>query len=122
MNVRIKATDFKITPVIQKYLDARLATLEKLLADDANAARCEVELGRDARGQRHGEHVWFAEVTISVPGGPKARATNRGSTINEAIDDVKEEVERQLRKEKKSKISATRKGGATAKRLLKGAQ
>lgn len=120
MNTRIKATGFSITPVIQKYLDARLATLEKLLARDADVARCEVELGRDAGGQRHGEHIWFAEITIKVPGGAQVRATNRAASINAAIDDVKEEAERQLRKEKKSKVTGKRKGGAKAKRLLRG--
>lgn len=122
MNTRIKSTDYKITPETRKYLDVRLVALEKLLGKDAELARCDVEVGRDTGHRRHGEHVWFAEITLVVPGGVHARATNRGSTINEAIDDVKEEVERQLRKAKKSKITRTREGGARAKRFLKDAQ
>lgn len=120
MNTRIMSKDYEITAAVKKYLAARLATLEKLMGDDADTARCEVELGRDTGSKRHGEHVWFAEITIRVPGGASARATNRGSTINEAIDDVKEEVERQLRKAKKTRVSSVRKGGAKVKRLMKG--
>ncbi|MDP3646182.1 MAG: HPF/RaiA family ribosome-associated protein [bacterium] len=119
MNTRIKATDYQITPEVSDYLNVRLLTLEKLLGGDADLARCEVELGRDAGNQRHGEHVWFAEITITAPNGMHARATNRAASINAAIDDVKEEVERQLRREKQVHIRILRKGGAALKRLLR---
>lgn len=119
MNTRIKSTDYQITPEVSDYLNARLLTLEKLLGTDAELARCEVELGRDAGNQRHGEHIWFAEIMIKAPNGMRARATNRAASINAAIDDVKEEVERQLRREKQTHIRIIRKSGAAIKRLLK---
>jgi ribosomal subunit interface protein len=119
MNTRIKSTDYQITPEVSDYLNVRLLTLEKLLGEHAEVARCEVEVGLDAGGQKHGEHMWFAEITIRTPGGPNARATNRAASINAAIDDVKEEVERQLRREKQTHIRIIRKSGAVIKRLLK---
>ena len=119
MNTRIKATDYHITPDVAEYLNARLLTLEKLLGTDADQTRCEVELGRDAGNQRHGEHVWFAEITIRAPGGAQVRATNRAASINAAIDDVKEEVERQLRREKQVHIKILRKSGAALKHLIR---
>jgi len=119
MNTRIKTTDYEITGEVSSYLDARLATLEKLLGDDAAVARCEVEIGRDAGNMRHGEHVWFAEISVRTPGGMDARATNRAASINAAIDDVKEEVERQLRREKQAHIRVLRKSGAALKRLMR---
>lgn len=118
MNVRIKTTDYQITPEAQEYLGVRLAALEKMLGEDAEKAHCDVELGRDAGGQRHGDYLWFAEVTITVPGGPFARATNRAASINAAIDDVKEEVEQQLRKEKQAHRRILRQSGAAWKRLM----
>jgi ribosomal subunit interface protein len=119
MNTRIKSTDYQITPEVSDYLDTRLLTLEKLLGTDADLARCEVEVGRDAGNQRHGEHMWFAEITIKAPGGLRARASNRASSINAAIDDVKEEVERQLRREKQAHIRILRKSGAAIKNLIR---
>ena len=119
MDVRIKATGFQLTPDISAYLDSRLTHLEKMLADDAALARCEVELGRDAGRPRHGANIWFAEVTIKSPGGPHARATNHSESINGAIDDVKEEIERQLRGEKKLHMRVLRKTGGAIKRWMK---
>lgn len=119
MNTRIKSTDYQITPEVSDYLNARLLTLEKLLGNEADLARCEVEIGRDAGGQKHSDHMWFAEITIRTPGGPNARASNRAASVNAAIDDVKEEVERQLRREKQVHIRILRKSGAAIKSLLK---
>lgn len=119
MDIRIKSTDYEITPEVSAYLDERLATIEKMLGSDAVAARCEVELGRDAGGQRHGEHVWIAEVNVSYPGADEIRATNRAESINAAIDDVKEEIIVQLRKQRKAQMSFMRRSGAMLKDLMR---
>lgn len=108
-----------MTPDVEEYVQTRLATLEKLLGDRASVAQCEVELGCDAGRERHGANKWFAEVMVRVPGEPTARATNHASTINAAIDDVKEEVERQLRRGKQVRIGMVRKSGAFIKRLMR---
>src|SRR3989338_8286505 len=119
MDVRIKATDHELTSEMRAYLDGRIASLEKFLGRDAELARCEVELGRDAGRPRHGANIWFAEIRILIPGAEPVYARNNAASVNAAIDDVKEEVERQLRREKKLHIRMYRKGGAALKRLLK---
>ncbi|HTR19068.1 MAG TPA: HPF/RaiA family ribosome-associated protein [Candidatus Paceibacterota bacterium] len=118
MNIRIKATNYQMTPETSDYLDDRIATLEKLLGSDAEVARCEVEVGKDAGGQRHGDNLYFAEFHILYPGG-SVRATNRSQSINGAIDDAKEEAARQLRRARKTHIRLWRKSGAAFKRLLR---
>ena len=45
MDIRIKATNYEITPDVSAYLDKRLATLERFLGD-IRLVRCEVEVGR----------------------------------------------------------------------------
>lgn len=119
MDVRVKTTDYEITGEVSSYLDQRIAHIEKLLADESETARLEVELGRDAGRPRHGENVWYAEMLIRTPGGANIRATNHAASINAAIDDVKEEVERQLRREKQIHVRLLRKSGALAKRLMR---
>ncbi len=119
MDVRVKATDFQMTPDVQAYLDSRIESLQKLLADSEDIARIEVELGRDAGRPRHGANIWFAEIHIIVPGAERIYARNNSESINGAIDDVKEEAERQLRRERKLHIRFYRKGGALAKRLMR---
>lgn len=119
MDIRIKTTDYQMTPETSAYLDERLSHIEKLLDRDAELTRCEVEVGRDAGRPRHGANIWFAEINIKHPGGRLLRATNRSESINGAIDDAKEEIARQIRREKKIHIRMWRKGGSFAKRLMR---
>ena len=119
MDIRIKATGYELTSETREYLDGRLASLEKLLGGDTSLVRCEVELGRDAGRPRHGANLWFAEIRVIVPGVSSVYARNNSESINGAIDDVKEEVERQLRQEKKLHIRVLRKSGAALKNLMR---
>lgn len=119
MDIRIKTTDYEITPEVSAYLDERIAALEKFISVDAGLARCEVELGRDAGRPRHGANMWFAEMLIIQPGLARVYARNNAQTVNAAIDDVKEEIERQLRREKKLHIRVLRKTGGAIKKWMR---
>ena len=119
MEIRIKTTDYEITPDVRTYLDERLAHLEKLLGSDSSAARCEVEIGRAAGRPRHGANIWFAEIQIIPPAGKRIVATNNSESLNGAIDDVKVEAERQLKRERQLHIRVARKSGAAIKNLLR---
>ena len=119
MDVRTKATNYRMTPKVEDYLGERLRALEKFLGEHAALARVEVELGRDAGRPRHGANIYFAEIHITYPGGKSVYATNRSESVNGAIDDVKEEVERQLRKQTRTSRSVVRKSGAKVKRMLR---
>lgn len=119
MDIRIKTTDFEMTDAIAKYLDERIAHIEKLLGTDAGQARCEVEIGRDAGRPRHGANIFFAEFTLIRPGMDYLRATNRSESINGAIDDAKAELEMQFKNTKRVSRRIARKAGATIKRLLR---
>lgn len=123
MDIRIKTTDYQITPEVSAYLDERIASIEKHVGSDADRARCEVEIGLAAGNQRHGANMWFAEITLVQPGIETIRATNHASNVNIAIEDVKEEVLVQLRASKQTSRRQLRKGGADAKRMMQdGAQ
>jgi ribosomal subunit interface protein len=118
MDVRVKGTNYSIPPEVESYLYERLNPLTKLLGEHADVARCEVELAKDAGRPRHGANIWVAEIHLVYPGG-SVYARNNSESINGAIDDVKEEVERQLRREKRLHVRILRKGGAMLKRLMR---
>ena len=122
MDIRIKVTAFEMNAETRKYLDERIASFEKLLSHESDTARCEVEVGRDAGGQRHGNNMWFAEVGIIVPGRERIYARNNAESVNTAIDDVKREIERQLRKQKGSYLHRIRKSGARLKEWMRGSE
>lgn len=119
MDIRIKTTDYSATPEVSRYLESRAASVEKMLGADSDVARLEIEVGRDAGRPRHGANIWFAEMIVIVPGRKRVYARNNSESVNGAIDDVKEEIERQLRSEKKFHMRMWRKGGALAKRILR---
>lgn len=119
MDIRIKATNYELTPETENYLGERLKSLEKFIGADLDVVRCEVELGRDAGRPRHGANIWFAEISIIVPGRDRVYARNNSESVNGAIDDVKEEVERKLLRERKLHRRIFRKGGAVLKRIMR---
>lgn len=118
METRIKS-DYQLTPEVREYLDGRLSTLEKFLGNNAELARCEVELGRAAGRPKHGKNLWFAEMCIVRPGRERIYARNNAETVNAAIDDVKEEIERQLLRDRQLHRRVFRKGGAVLKRIMR---
>lgn len=108
-----------MTPEVSAYLDERITYIQKMLAGDAELARCEVELGRAAGDQHHSNNMWRAEFNVSYPGGAHIRATNNAEIMNTAIEDAKEEVVRQLRTGKQVSRRFIRKSGAALKRLMR---
>lgn len=120
MDVRIKTKEYELTSATRRYLNTRVAALEKLLGPDAAVSRCEVEIGKATGRHRHSDHMYFAEILIRAPRRKPVRVSNNEPTINAAIDMAKEEAMRQLRKQKTVKKSKVRKDAARAKRMLRG--
>jgi ribosome-associated translation inhibitor RaiA len=118
MQKQIKTTSFQMDTTVAEYLDERLSVIERHMGAVADAARFEVELARDVRNQKTGE-IWKAELQIRVPGGDYTRVVGTGSSINAAIDNMKDEALRKLRTRKEAHTSFVRRTGAMVKRMLR---
>lgn len=116
MTIRTKTVDYKMTSDISSYLDTKVTAITKLAGD---GARVEVELGRDAGKPRHGKNIFFTEFCVVRPGEPRVCSRNNGESINESIDDAKDEMVRQLKKLKTKGKSTARKEGRKVKRALR---
>ena len=114
MDIRIKTSDYSITPQVSEYLEDKLAVIGKLLAERESLARCEVELGRAIGRAQHGD-VWRAEITLVVEG-ELFRAEASGESINAAIDAVKDEMLTRLRRTKDKRFALMRRTGAQIKK------
>lgn len=119
MDIRIKATDYELTTETSRYLDERIAGIEKLLGDEAAQARCEIEVGRAAGHHKQSDYQYFAEINLTYPGGNTIHASNNAITVNAAIDDVKEEITHQLRREKAIHRRLLRRSGAALKHFMR---
>lgn len=102
---------------VSDYLDQRIDSIQRLLAHDADASRCEVELGRHVGSSQQGD-VWRAEIIVQR-NGERHIASATGESINAAIDVAKDEILQQLRKSKGRQIALLRKMGARAKRWVR---
>jgi len=116
MDIRIKTTDYQMVPATQAYLDERIASIEKLLGMEADASRIEVEIGH-ITAHKHGV-VWYTEINLLQPGMKLVNARAEGESVNAAIDEVKDEILNQMRKQRQVHRRFLRKGGATLKRLM----
>ncbi|HEV3245544.1 MAG TPA: HPF/RaiA family ribosome-associated protein [Candidatus Paceibacterota bacterium] len=119
MNIRVKTNEYQLTPEASEYLDDKLAQIEKNTGVDSLQARVEVELGRAAGHHKHSDHMYFAELQLVRPGMARLIARNHEPTINAAIDNAKDELLVQLRREKRLHSRLWRRSGAFAKRLLR---
>ena len=117
MNIRVKTSNYKLTPESADYLNQRLKALAKFIGKDEDIARCEVEIGR---AQGHSEHgnVWRAEINL-IHAGITLRAEAVEESVNAAIDEVKDDIIRLLKREKRLHIRLARKGGAWLKRTMR---
>jgi ribosome-associated translation inhibitor RaiA len=118
MDIRIKATNFELKESISSYLDERVATIERHIGADAETARLEVEVGRDAGHSEKGDN-WFCEFQLRIPGGNYARVVAKAVTVQAAIDEAKDELLRKVRTSKKEHAGFLRKSGAALKRMLR---
>ena len=115
MELRIKTSDYEMTPETSAYLGEKLATLERLIHDEA--ARCEVEIGRAVGHSEHGD-VWKAEIVVTNFG-ERLYALAREESVNAAIDIAKDEMLQQLRKSKGKHATLARRFGARLKRFTR---
>jgi ribosomal subunit interface protein len=116
--INIKTTNFEITTEVNNYVDDKLDTIAKLavVEDQDTEIKCDIELEM-TKEQKSGE-VWRAEMNLSV-GGEKFRAESRGQTIFAALDELKDEMSKLLRRNKKKRFDMVRRSGAKMKEWMR---
>lgn len=112
--INIKTTGFEMTPEVNNYVDEKLDTIAKLavVEDQDTEIKCDIELEM-TKEQRSGE-IWRAEMNLSISQ-DKFRAESRGETIFAALDELKDEMSKILRRNKKKRFDILRRGGAKMK-------
>lgn len=119
MNLSIKGTNLKLTPSIYKYIDEKLnKDLEKYVPRRDASAEAWVEVGKTTRHHHKGQ-VFRAEMQIKLSGGQTIRSEAEEWDLRLAIDTVKDELQRELKKYKARQIAKYRKGARDAKQETK---
>ncbi len=99
MKIILKATNTKLSPSINEYIDEKIGGLDKFLEKfDPELIEARVEVGKITRGQRQGD-IFRAEVNLKIDG-HLIRAENTEESLLAAIDLVKDELQREIRQYK----------------------
>jgi putative sigma-54 modulation protein len=117
MNIKIRATNFDITPAIDEYVTRKVSSLEKFLPEVDNIL-CEVEIGRTTMHHKSGD-IFKAEINIVEPGNKQIFAVAEEVDLYTAIDVVRDEAEREIVSQKNKQNTLFRRGSMKIKNLLK---
>ena len=116
MEIKIKTTNFSLTPSIGNYLQEKLNVLDKFLPNDESIF-ADVELAKTTKHHQKGD-IFKAEVNLKVPG-RLIRAVAEEWDLHVAIDAVKDELQREIAGNKGKNISLYRRGARLLKKLLR---
>ncbi|PIR86289.1 ribosomal subunit interface protein [Candidatus Kaiserbacteria bacterium CG10_big_fil_rev_8_21_14_0_10_43_70] len=112
--INVKTTQCDMTPEIRAYLDDKINAISKLVVVSGEDAKvtCDVELEK-AQPQQTGP-IWRAEMNLTFDGN-MYRSEATAESINAALDEVKDEMTKRLRRDKKKRFDRLRRGGAKMK-------
>lgn len=118
MRIKIQATGLELTPAIVDYVEKRLQPLEKLFDEDGGDILLRVEVGVVTRHHKQGD-VFRAEANTRAYH-QDFRAVAETSDLYAAIDEVREELEREVVSRRSKDRTLFRRGAAVVKDLMKG--
>ncbi|NBD73795.1 ribosome-associated translation inhibitor RaiA [Patescibacteria group bacterium] len=115
MNITHTALNVEVSDELKAYAEKRFADCEKLLRDAA-AAICGVEYTND-HAQEKGA-IYQVKVNLDADG-TRYHAEATEESFEAAVDKVKDEVLKELRRAKEKREDAVRKGGLEVKEALR---
>ncbi len=117
MNINIKSTNFNMTPDVEEYITSKMKSVEKFLNTEADEeVLVEFEVERSTH-HKNGD-VFRAEANLSLKG-IMHRAESSESDVRIAIDSVKDQIEKQIRRSKTKRFDLFEKGARKIKSMLK---
>ncbi len=118
MNISIKASDIELTSEISDYVNKKIGSLDKYFKNKSPDIIVRVEVGKVTNHHQSGD-IFRAEVHISGDG-LDLYAVSENDNILSAIDAVKDEIKREIKRAKGRNNTLSRKGGEAIKNMMKG--
>ena len=107
-------TRLEMTDAISDYLEKRLSSLDKLFTHP----EARVHLQKDPPAQRHGEELFSVHLVIT-DGGQSYQADSSSYDMYAAIDIIKDDMQRIVRKAKTTEDSLFKRGARKIKNMLR---
>jgi len=119
MNINIKTTNIELTDSIRDYLDKKMAQVEKFIQTSQTVPIVDIEIGRTTRGKNSANDLYKSEINIEI-NGQLYRYVAEAPELYAAIDKMKDEIVREIRKNKEKQRHFFRRGALKMKRMIQG--
>ncbi len=117
MSINIKTTNIESGSEAESYLIKKLDLLKKFVDFTSDNVTAQAELAKSTNHHNKGG-IFQAEINVRI-GKVSFRAACEAEDIHTAIDDLKDDLERQITTEKDKHITSVRKGGAEIKEIAR---
>lgn len=120
LKLNIKTTNIKLDDALYEYIYEKIGTLDKFIEDIDGSVQAWVEVGRPSKHHRTGENEFYTEVDIRLPGkGKVVRSESRQKDLRLAIDEVKDELQRELKQYRGRQEAKYKRGARIAKEMIR---
>lgn len=113
--IQFKATNTELEGSLQDLIETKLHTLEKFIGDETDV-KCEVEFEK-VTTQNSGP-IHRVETNLYVAG-TLYRAEATEMSFEEAIDEVRNELDKEMRRAGKKQETMVKRGGRAIKNMMK---
>lgn len=113
--VTFKATNTDLTPELEDLVTEKFQSLDKFIGEETDT-KCEVEFERIGNSQNG--NIYRVETNLWLHG-HMYRAEAVTESFEKSIDEVKNEIEKELRRAHKKRHSLIRRGGRQIKEMLR---
>ena len=104
MHIDITTKNISLDPALETFVQDKIGGLDHLIGNSDGEAR--VEIGKPSMHHQSGP-VFYAEVNLKL-GGALLRATCQHEDLRNAITDVKNELQGQIKKFKEKRTDSAR--------------
>lgn len=128
MNINIKGTNIELSPAVCAYIERKIGEISKFIQNFDEVQEIDirkksnveawVEVERTTKHHKKGS-VFRAEVQIRLPGKTNIRAESTQWDLHVAIDQVKDELQRQIKKYKGKQSAKYKRGARSLKKFLR---
>jgi len=120
MRITIKATNMDLTDALREYAEQKIRPLEKLTSAASDTIHAAIEIGKTTHHHKKGD-IFRAEVNFHLAH-TMLRAVSVKNDLYSAIDDMKDEISRELSVHAKKDRTLIRRGAQAIKNIIQGAE
>jgi ribosomal subunit interface protein len=120
MKTNIKAANITLTPSITDYVERKLVQpIAKFIDANDTSVMADVEVEKTTRHHHTSDENFRAEINLRI-GKLNLRAEAENQDLFAAIDEVKDEIIRELTSSRKRQFKLLKRGGQKIKDMIRG--